>query len=94
MNDEPLCFFCGKPESEVECLIRGKEPIALICARCIEETADILAASRGGSFQHPASYVPPQPAPIGCICPPAANQTCERMDCPRRRSALPIGVAP
>lgn len=36
-------------------------------------------------------FTPPQPAePIGCICPPTSEQTCQRPTCPRRgiRSSL------
>lgn len=34
----------------------------------------------------PSSVRPPvgQSAPIGCICPPTANLSCQRPDCPRK----------
>jgi hypothetical protein len=27
------------------------------------------------------------PTPIGCICPPTSEQTCQRVDCPRKAIA-------
>ena len=34
VEKSPICSFCGKPEHEVERLIRGKD--ASICTACIE----------------------------------------------------------
>lgn len=32
--------------------------------------------------------------PVGCVCPPGANLTCERPDCPRRPGGSTKGFGP
>jgi hypothetical protein len=37
-----------------------------------------------------AGYAQVQPPPKGCICPPTAEQTCQRWDCGRK--SVPVSV--
>lgn len=63
-----------------------------ICGYCGRPISG-QASAIGNAFFHPACTQPPKAeiggftrTPIGCICPPTSEQTCQRADCPRKES--------
>lgn len=64
-NSEPLCNFCGRPSSQVQRLIEGKDGV-FICDDCVRLGAEILSEEglmKGGSGATAAPPPPPTELP-------------------------------
>ena len=68
--------------------------IDMRCGYCGRPITGAAVYGRGATPYHPACTQPPKAeiggftrTPIGCICPPTSEQTCQRADCPRKENA-------
>lgn len=56
-----------------------------ICYRCQHSSGGCNGACRQPALSH---WSLSRPHPKGCICPPASEKTCQRIDCGRKTAAL------
>lgn len=69
------CIGPQNGEPYCPCKMRGVERRG---GRWVEPERDL------GPIEPEAPGIWPSPSPIGCICPPTSEQTCQRPTCPRR----------